>query len=397
MNPDDSPFSPNRPVEPSDFVGREEQIDRLISVVSQSRKSLQVAWIGGERGMGKSSIASFVGFVAETLHNALVGHAHLGGANDLSEMMRQTYLGLLKDNRRESIGKKLLALFGDRVEKVGAFGVEIKLNLSPEDLKADASSFAEALDELRKRVDEGKEMVLLILDDINGLAEAPAFAHWIKSMVDGMATRRLKIPVCLIFVGLPERLEAMRTNNPSVVRTFCDIINIEPWTEDEAKDFFRKAFTKKEIEVDADVLDIFAMYSGGIPTVAHEIGAQAWRIIENKELDFSVAFDAVTEAALVIGERFINKEVVQALGSANYKSILNKIGNTNWGVIGVTFKRKDLISLVSLTEAEKKVLDSFLRRMVKVGGLLSDGHGTYRFPTALHRLYFFLAAKPPTQ
>ena len=395
MNPDDSPFSPLQPVEPSDFVGREAQIDQLIGVVRQARKSLKVAWIGGERGMGKSSLASFVGFVAERDHNALVGHAHLGGANDLPDMVRQTYLGLLKDNRRQSTGQKLFDLFGDRVEKVGAFGFEIKLNLSSDDLEADARGFAEALDELRKRVGEGKEMAVLLLDDINGLADSPAFAHWIKSMVDSMATRRLKIPVCLIFVGLPERLESIRKNNISTVRTFAEIVNIEPWTPEETKDFFRQAFEKKEIKVDAEVLDFFAKFSGGLPTVAHEIGAQAWRLIEGKKLGMGIAEEAVVHAALLIGERFIEKEVVQALGSDKYKSILNKIGDTTADVIGATFTRKELFSLGSLDESEKNVVDNFLRRMVKVGGLLSEGRGEYRFPTELHRFYFFLAARLP--
>ena len=312
MNPDDSPFSPLQPVEPSDFVGREAQIDRLIGVVRQARKSLKVAWIGGERGMGKSSLASFVGFVAERDHNALVGHVHLAGANELSEMVRQAYMDLIKDNQRGTVERKMFDFFGDKVEKFGLFDTRIKLNLSPEELNADAVSFAEALNKLRKQVGGDKKMVLLILDDINGLAESPAFAHWIESMV----TRQLEIPVCLVCVGLPQRLESIRNNNPSVVRTFSDIINIEPWAKDEAKDFFRKAFTKKGVEVDAEVLDFFAMHCGGIPTVAHEIGAQAWRFIKDKKLNIKIAREAVAHAMRLIDECCIAKEAMQALASA---------------------------------------------------------------------------------
>lgn len=407
MNPDDSPFTPNQPVSPEFFVGRKSQIDRLIGVVRQARKSLQVAWIGGERGMGKSSIASFVRIIAERDYNALVAHVHLGGVHDLSNMVRQAYLDLIKDNQRESVGRKMVDFFGDKVEQVGLFGTEIKLNLSPEDLNADARSFAESLNQLRKqsgkskwnffrRFDKSKEMVLLVLDDINGLVEAPAFADWIKSMVDSMATRGLDIPVCLIFVGLPERLEKLKSNNPSVARAFRETIDIQSWENAETVEFFRNAFAQKDVEINTNFLEFLAMYSGGIPTVAHEIGEQAWRLIEGNNPSSRTAVQAIANATRLIGTRFIEKDVMQALGSDNYKSILNKIGNAG-NLIGVTFKRKDLVSLASLNQAEKNVLDNFLRRMVRVGGLLSDGHGTYRFPTALHRLYFGLTARPPTK
>lgn len=313
MNPDNSPFTLNRPVAPSGFVGRESQINRLIDVVRQARKNLQVAWIGGERGMGKSSLAFFIGAVAEMHHNALIAHVHLGGANELSEMVRQTYLDLIKDNQRGTIGRKMFDFFGDKVEKFGLFDTRIKLNLPPEELNADAVSFAQSLNKLRKQVGGDKKMVLLLLDDINGLAESSAFAHWIKSM----ATQQLKIPLCLVCVGLPQRLESIRKTNPSVVRMFSDLINIEPWAEDEAKDFFCKAFTKKGVEVDAEVLDYFAMRSGGIPTVAHEIGAQAWRFIEDKKLDIKIAHEAVAHAMRLIDKCCIAKEAMQALASAN--------------------------------------------------------------------------------
>ena len=396
MNPDDSPFTPNQPVEPSGFVGREAQINNLVAVVRQSRKSLKIAWIGGERGIGKSSLASFVGFVAERDCNALVGHVHLGNADDLEALVKQSYLDLIKDNQTKSTGRNLLDLFENRVEQFGLFGVDIRLRFPENEVSVDSRGFVESLDKLRKKADKDKEMVLLILDDINGLAKLPVFADWIKNMVDGMATRQMEIPMCLIFVGLPECLESIRGNNPSVVRTFSDIVNIEPWTEGETKDFFSKAFDKKGVEVDAEVLGVFARNSGGLPTVAHAIGEQAWRLIEDKKLAIGGALQAVTKAALLIGERFIEKEVEQALRSENYKSILSKI-STGRDAVGTTFSRQELFLMESLTSSEKKAVDNFLQRMIQVGGLLSEGRGEYRFPTALHRLYFFLTANPPTQ
>lgn len=396
MNPESSPFTPNQPVNTDFFTGREVQIKRLADMVQTAGTGrLQTAWIAGERGIGKSSLASFAGFVAERRHNALVAHVHLGGVSGLEEMVRQSYLSLLKDNESKPWGEKLLDIFRDKVKKVGFFGTEIEFSPSGKDLSATVSNFAESLSQIIKKTANDRKALLLILDDINGLADEPKFAHWIKSTVDGAATGGLKVPACLIFVGLRERLDSMKKNNPSVIRCFNEIVEIKSWTETETKDFFGNAFRKKKVSIEDSMLDELAAYSGGLPVFAHEIGYQVWRAARDDKIEEEYLYDGVTEAAYSIGTRFIERDVVQALGSKNYKSILGKISLAFAPGNGDTFSRQQLLSLKTLTGKEKDTLDNFLRRMAKIGGIKSAEKGVYRFPTEMHRVYFFLKALPP--
>ena len=98
MNPDSSPFTPSQPVKTEYFTGREKEIkDLLISLRKAAREELQIVWIGGERGMGKSSLASFIANLAEKQENAISVHVHLGEVETIQDMMHETYLNLVKE------------------------------------------------------------------------------------------------------------------------------------------------------------------------------------------------------------------------------------------------------------------------------------------------------------
>ena len=343
--------------------------------------------------MGKSSLASFIGYLAERNEKAVVAHVHLGGIRDLEGLVREAHLQLLKDNENKSWGKALWGAFGERVERVGIFGTEIKLNIPQDELSATASSFSDSLGHILKNTTRDREVIVLIFDDINGLADNPDFAHWLKSMVDSEATSRRDNRVCLIFAGLEERRQKMEKINPSVIRIFRPLIDIQPWTPQESMDFFESSFAKGNCVVEEDVLEQLARYSGGLPIMAHELGHAIWEILENKEIDDVDVLTGAITAAKRIGGRFLKHNVIQALQSKHYRSILGKIAQ-HTHFLEIEFSKEQLRSL-PLTADEKKKLDNFINRMRKLGAivLVEDGRrGVYRFATYLHRLYFFLEA-----
>lgn len=400
MNPEHSPFTPNQPVNADFFTGRKPHIENLLAAVRQAAQgTMQIGWISGERGIGKSSLASFVGFLAERDEHALYAHVHLGGVTKLEDMVREIHLSLLKDNQSKSWGKNLLSLFGDKVRKIGLFGVEIQLDLSDNELAATTNNFAASLNQIIKKAGEDRRVLFLILDDINGLAGHARFAHWLKSMRDSVATSRMEVPVCLVFVGLEERLDKMMESNPSVGRIFRPMIQIEPWEKADSAKFFVNAFRKRNVRIAKDTEKSLAEYCGGLPTLAHEIGDSVWRSAGNNSIEHRDVFEGIIDAAYSVGARFINREVIQALRSNRYRSILRKIAKDE-NTIDIKFSRKKLLSLETLTTTERKVLDNFLRRMKTVGGIVPvrDGErGMYRFPTHMHRIYFLLEAKTLAQ
>ena len=88
MSKGKSPFYPGQPVPVELFVGRAKQIDRIMNrAVAQVSAGKPIAvFVQGEYGIGKSSIAGFVQWIAEK-HQALHGiYAPLGGARELSDV-----------------------------------------------------------------------------------------------------------------------------------------------------------------------------------------------------------------------------------------------------------------------------------------------------------------------
>jgi len=242
MNPDSSPFTPGKPAEAEFFTGRKKQIEELLAMVRTAKKQgLQVGWISGERGMGKNSLASIAGHLAERDEKAIVAHVHLGGAKELRELARKTHLQLLKDNQIQKWGKALWDKFGKDIKQAGIFGIKWELSETADTLPMREGAFPDALRHIVETAGGDREVLLLIFDGINGLANNPKFSHWLKNMVDGEVTSgKNNNPVCLIFAGLQEHLQKMVKENPSVARVFQPLINIDSQTPEEGRAFSKK-------------------------------------------------------------------------------------------------------------------------------------------------------------
>ena len=219
MTSESSPFRPGQPVPAELFVGRLDAIERLRGLVrSAGRGVFKIGFITGERGIGKSSLASFVRRLCERDSGVTGCHVYLGGAHDLHEMARHVFDRLLKDSIDRPWRRQVLEFFGDRVRKIGLFGVSAELALNAADLRTIAGNFVPSVRQLLRQM-ERRTSLLLILDDINGLAGSAEFAHWLKSIVDEAATSE-PVNLCILLVGLEERHQDLIRNQPSLARIF---------------------------------------------------------------------------------------------------------------------------------------------------------------------------------
>lgn len=94
----ESPFSPGRPVQPEYFVARIKEIQRLERAIRQTVSGRnENIFITGQRGIGKSSLALFIRYLAEKEYSLIGSHCYLGGVRSLDEMMGVTFQKLLQD------------------------------------------------------------------------------------------------------------------------------------------------------------------------------------------------------------------------------------------------------------------------------------------------------------
>ena len=393
MTPESSPFRPGQPIPAEFFVGRRDAIERLSGLVRAANRGVfKTGFITGERGIGKSSLASFVRHLCERESRATGCHVYLGGVHDLHDMAHRTFDRLLKDSIDRPWHQQVVEFFGDRVRKVGLFGVSVELALSTQDLRTIVDSFTRSVRQLMRNLEQ-RTSLLLILDDINGLAGSVDFAHWLKSVVDEVATSQQETRLCILLVGLEERRQELIRNQPSLARVF-DLVDITPWTGGEVEQFYRDSFASGNAVLSAAGLRFLERYTGGLPVLAHEIGDAVWHTARAQTITQDEIVTGVARAAEIIGRKLLEPQVFRAIQSDRYRAILRKMADDP---SRMTFHRGELAA--RLTQEERRVLDNFLRRMRNLGTLQPDPEvrGGYRFPNRLHALYYSMQSQPKRQ
>lgn len=386
-----SPFSPGLPVPVEFFVGRWGEIERLRQKAARAQSGrLEVGFLLGEWGIGKSSLASFIRVLAERDYQMIGLHTFLGGVTSLDEMVRRTFDRLVKESVEKTWHEKVLQFFGNHIQQAGLFGVSVGFGAPPEDLRRMVHDFSSMLRNLMGRVKDEKKGILLVLDDINGLASSAEFANWLKSLLDEIATSGKPFPMCLLLVGLEERRQSLIDLQPSLARVF-ELVEIAAWNSEETRTFYKNAFSRVGIEVEDEALEILSSFAGGLPVLAHEIGDTAFSVDDDGHINESDALKAVFAAADIVGRKYLQPQVFQTIRSARYRAILRRLARDPFGP---SFKRQDVLK--HLKQDEAKVLDNFFRRMTTLGVISHDseaGPGAYVFRNLLNYLYFRLEAE----
>jgi hypothetical protein len=381
-----SPFYPGSPVPVELFVGRADKIQSLISYIKNSTFGKQEnVFLIGTRGIGKSSLASFLRSYAATEMNMVGIHVFLGRISTLEEMVRHIFERLLKETREQSWFNDISSFFGKNIKQVGLFGISISFSPPPDELQKIVANFPEALNNILSKITKEKSGLFIALDDINGLAVKSDFANWYKSFVDEVATHYPNFPVFIMLIGLPERRDSLADLQPSLMRIFRPI-EIDKLTDEEVDQFVTKAFNSVDMEVSSEAKSVIIQYSSGLPLLMHEIGdATFWGDSDGK-IDENDALNGVLDAAEKVGEKYLDPKVYRAIRSDRYISILRKLGEDS---IPQSFKKKNVES--RLTVSEKKVFHNFLRRMNELGVIEREREmGSYRFVNEIYPIYIWM-------
>lgn len=393
---DYSPFTPGLPVPIELFVGRENEIGRLSEHVREAVQGrLRLAFLSGERGIGKSSLAAYIKAIAEREHNMLSAHVMLGGANTVDELVRRVFESVMHESKEKKWYDSVKDFFGKTVRNVDLFGIKFTFAPEQDQLTALTRNFAQALLQLTGRLASEKRAVgfMLILDNINGLAESKPFADWIKSLIDDIAIN-CQMPLCILLVGTDERRQSLIELNPSLARSF-DMFNIRPWTDGDTAKFFTEAFGSVGVTIDKGAMQVMVRYAGGMPSVAHEIGDAALREDADKKIDVHDATRGIVSAAEVVGQKYIRHQVLNAIKSKKYKTILQDLVGAH--ATDLKFERSELMTMLPHDEVG---VDNFLRRMKELGVIVADddeGVGCYKFSSYILATYVFMTANSTAQ
>jgi hypothetical protein len=393
MTKGNSPFTPGNPVSIELFTGRQEQIRELLKYIGQTSSGKQEnIFLEGERGIGKSSFATFLKDLVINKNDFIAIHVFLGGVIRLEELVRIVFEQLIKETRSQSWFNKIRPFFGKYIKEVGLFGISLKFSPPEDELLQLVNNFPEALLNIVEKLEEYKKGIFIALDDIDGIIEKPDFANWYKSLVDKVATHYKRFPVLLMPIGLSVHRDILTKNQPSLMRVFR-IMEIKKLSDEEIKEFFVKAFSKVEIDVKPEALSEMVRFSSGLPILMHEIGDSIFWRVEDKVIKRDDAVFGIIDAAENVGKKYLDPKVYRAIRSKHYRSILRKVGSFLSGLPlrDINFNRKEIEQ--KLNEEEKKVFSNFLRKMKELGIIemdLEGGRGSYRFTNDIYATYIAL-------
>jgi len=384
-NRESSPFTPGYPVPVELFVGRAQQIREILRYIDQvSAGKQENVFLVGDRGIGKSSLASFLRYYVNTQTDILGVHVFLGGTSTLEEMVHHIFEQILKETKGQPIFRNIGKFFGKYIREIGLFGISVSFSPPEDDLRELVRKFPEALNNLLDGIKEQKKGLFIILDDINGLVEKSEFANWYKSFVDEIATHYKNFPVFMMLIGLPEKRDKLSNLQPSLMRIFR-VVEVGKLSDKEVEDFLLKAFQKVNMKIEPDALNLLVRYSSGLPIFMHEIGDATFWADTDRIVDKKDATNGILVAAQKVGEKYLDPNVYRAIRSQRYKSILRKLGEMK---ISRTFKKKDIEE--KLNAEERKVLHNFLMKLRKLGVIeidVEEERGTYKFVNEIYPIY----------
>jgi hypothetical protein len=104
-----------------------------------------------------------------------------------------------------------------------------------------------------------------------------------------------------------------------------ELVDIEPMSSAEMREFFQRAFETAAMTVDEDAMEILIRFSAGFPKIMHLIGDWAYWTDQDQRIDVDDAIEAVVDAAEDFGKKYVDQQVLAALRSIDYRSILAEI------------------------------------------------------------------------
>lgn len=382
----ESPFEAGTPVSPDNFKGRIDTIKKIVRYAPTAQKgNVRHFFLTGKRCMGKTSLAKYVQNYLENNIGMTGVYVSNKGNHSLKELVTSIIEGFIKQIPKEGLKEKFKNIFGS-VESISFKGASISFN-PDNSMKEDIiGNFPYIINDLIKELPKG---VFLVVDDINGLSESKQFVDWYKKFADTVEMDdNLNIPLYVLFAGYPEKFDELVLKEESFGRIFHheDISNLE---DKDVEDFFIDTFSKANLHLNQESLEILTFFSSGLPLMMQQIGDSVFWMADEENISKEISIKGVIDAANEIGRKQI-RPMLNTIRSENYEPILLELGKLK----AFKFKKSEIQK--KLSKNQQNVFKDFLSRMVELNILCSVGKkksGQYEFNNQLYFVYFLIKSE----
>jgi len=386
-----NPFTPDRPVSKERFVGRKLEINRLLQLAQQTALGRsEHVFIAGDYGIGKSSLASYLKNAVERDFGLACFHVYLGNVKSIESFTYNVLESVIEQLHRANLLDKFKDFITKYVKEIDLFSIKLDVDALKMDARDFSGSFLSLLREIHGRLQKDHKGLVLILDDLNGIAREESFANLLKSTVDDNATSNSPIPLYLILCGVEDRRQEIIANHQSVARIFS-VVDVKPLDDSSVREFFQRSFAEIGCQIDEDALKVLVDISAGSPRLMHEMGSSVfWALGNEKVITEKHVWIARRNAFNELGRKYFGP--LQAVFKTDeYKRILFKLMDYFSSQAGFPEARKFIKSEISasLDTEDKNKLDNFIQKLKRMNVLQPGSiRGEWAFADWLTFWYF---------
>jgi hypothetical protein len=386
------PFQPTNPVDLQFFVGRQSLIETIHRIAKNTFPDrIAALYLGGIPRIGKTSLANYAKVGVEQDFKPFGFHVLLEGnqgPENSEQFFQRIVTSMIEEKNSEpTIMTRIEKIFKHVILEVNVGVVKVNTQELQASLPRNASSFYSFLYDFGNKLHIGSNKgFVLVLDEIDGVANRPFFATFLKELFDASALARKKVPLLLLICGTMEKFHAIKANNPRAA-DLMKIIPLEVLTSKEVKSFFQKAFRSAGQDVEEDALETFVEFSNGMPQLMHLVGEATFCVApRDRAISQEDACRGVAIAAEDYGRKFVNQRVQGLLDYDDYAALFEHLCDPKTLLI---FTRKDLIAKVGKAQAYH--VDSLLKRLTALKVIeKGDEPGEWKFIDPMVSVYLHM-------
>jgi hypothetical protein len=326
-----NPFTPHQPIHPEYFAGRVTEIIKINWALNQTRhEKTQHLFLTGDRGIGKTSLALYARYLAQSPNAAFKSDFHFATAyhsveknQTLTDVCRGLATKLLDDVEKDIAAacmerlKKLNLHFSIHVPGVGEVSVAKQEHTEGRDFLQ--SDFVKAVEEFWDSSKDARNGILLIIDELHNLASFAGLGSFFKIISENWAVNGYR-QIMFMAVGLPTVSARVSTDDPSAPRIFS-FVELSRMTDEESIAVLKRCLSGTSKTMTDDAAQYLARSSGGVPYFLHQLGYDAFQVDSDGVIDKTDANLGLITSLIQFERMFFGKMYKSVEGKVKQKIV----------------------------------------------------------------------------
>lgn len=337
-----NPFTPQKPIDnPEYFFGRNTEVDSIVDVLYQTaQKNPEHAIITGDRGIGKSSLLVQTKKIAEGDTSLIKKfNIDMGGIEKFN--FKSIWLDTVENQSAEEVAQFILSNLVNNIAILSRIDISVDLfgflqiakkevDVKENSINEIVSKFVQEMKKVSKKIiDEKLDGIIIFIDEVDRMDMTKDLPTFFKLVTESFSRNGIQ-NIIFFFAGISGAIQKMKSNHPSISRTFKDIV-LHNLSQPEIESILINGFNKVGYTYSDEILKKIGYMSAGFPEPIHLLGGTILKYSINGNLDLTSLTKGIED---IIQNKKNNelKELLEAAGAGKYQRILKAMAsneNTN--------------------------------------------------------------------